>query len=294
MKLTNLSLLEGKAKICPKCGKQMTGFHYYYKGEWRCKKGSAEDANNTSTPSNAPQQVSTQVAAAPEETPKAVEPKKSKEVTPKQTISAWLDKQGITNYSFNEDGSIDVNGDVRFFDLRYYQIPVKFRNVSGSFEIIASVVQSLKNSPEYVGGDFIVSGNDISSLEGAPKKIEGDFDCSGNPLTNFNCSYGIQVGDTFIYDADASETSPETLESFHKTITHARRVDIGCNIKSHLLSVMMVRGLKELEITNNKLSQELHRAADIINKHLGTEDRDILLCQEELIDAGLAAHAKVK
>jgi hypothetical protein len=30
------------AKICDKCGKSMAGFHYWYKGGWKCKKSSLE------------------------------------------------------------------------------------------------------------------------------------------------------------------------------------------------------------------------------------------------------------
>lgn len=36
-------------KICDKCGNQMSKFHYWYKGEWRCKKSATDKSTNVST-----------------------------------------------------------------------------------------------------------------------------------------------------------------------------------------------------------------------------------------------------
>lgn len=40
--LVQLIEMARPAKICPDCGKSMSGNHYWYKGGWRCKKSSKE------------------------------------------------------------------------------------------------------------------------------------------------------------------------------------------------------------------------------------------------------------
>ena len=40
----------------------------------------------------------------------------------------------IENYTINSDGSIDVDGNVDIQDRKLTKLPLKFRNVSGSFD----------------------------------------------------------------------------------------------------------------------------------------------------------------
>lgn len=44
------------AKICDKCGHQMTGYHYWYKGGWHCKKSVRQDKEETATTKKQPKQ----------------------------------------------------------------------------------------------------------------------------------------------------------------------------------------------------------------------------------------------
>jgi len=72
---------------------------------------------------------------------------------------------GITNYTINPDGSIDVDRYVNFRDNNLTKLPLKFRNVSGYFDC---------------------HNNKLTSLEGAPLSVDGYFDCDYNQLTTLD------------------------------------------------------------------------------------------------------------
>ena len=108
-------------------------------------------------------------------------------------------KYGITNYTINEDGSIDVNGDVNLNRKGLTKLPLKFRNVTGNFNCSYNELTSLEGSPKSVGGKFNCNDNLLTSLEGSPKSVGGNFRCYNNLLTslegspkyiggNFNCN----------------------------------------------------------------------------------------------------------
>ena len=71
-----------------------------------------------------------------------------------EDIDAICRKYNIRNYTINEDGSINVDGNV---DLKYKKLtklPLKFKNVSGGFYCHDNQLTSLEGCPESVGGDF--------------------------------------------------------------------------------------------------------------------------------------------
>jgi len=91
----------------------------------------------------------------------------------------------IKNYIINEDGSIDVNGDVNLIGKRLKRLPLKFRNVSGNFDCSKNRLVSLEGSPEFVGGAFFCNYNNLTSLKGGPKKVYNIFNCSYNNIITF-------------------------------------------------------------------------------------------------------------
>ena len=93
-------------------------------------------------------------------------------------------KYGIENYTINDDGSIDVDGDVDLNRNGLTKIPLKFRKVSGYFCCSYNQLTSLSGSPSEVGGEFYCYDNKLTSLEGSPEKVGGYFDCSDNQLTS--------------------------------------------------------------------------------------------------------------
>jgi hypothetical protein len=107
-------------------------------------------------------------------------------------ISLICEKYGITNYTINPDGSIDVDGDVdlSFNDLT--ELPLRFNKVSGYFRCHNNRLTSLKGCPRWVGGYFNCNYNRLPSLEFSPEYVSDDFNCSYNKyLTNNYCDTEI-------------------------------------------------------------------------------------------------------
>lgn len=103
----------------------------------------------------------------------------------KQKIINWLDKHGITNYTINDDCTIDVDRDVNLTYKSLKKIPsfIQFGIVKGNFHCSYNELISLKGSPREVGGCFYCVINKLKSLKGTPKEIRGNFYCSKNNLT---------------------------------------------------------------------------------------------------------------
>jgi hypothetical protein len=127
-------------------------------------------------------------------------------------------KWHITNYTINDDESIDVDGNVFFHgNIKLTSIPLKFREVTGVFDCSSHGLKSLEGSPTSVGGDFNCSHNNLKDLKGSPRWVGGCFICVDNKLetlegapqwvgSNFDCGhnnlntlYGIVEVGTSIY-----------------------------------------------------------------------------------------------
>ena len=90
---------------------------------------------------------------------------------------------GITNYTINTDGSIDVGGYVNLIGTYLTKLPLKFRNVSGLFYCGHNELTTLDGAPESVGGSFDCTYNQLTTLEGSPQSASDMFNCSHNQLT---------------------------------------------------------------------------------------------------------------
>ncbi len=106
----------------------------------------------------------------------------------KQDIESICQKYGITNYTINEDGSIDVDDNVNLANKELDELPLKFRNVAGFFYCDHNKLVNLEGAPKSVGGSFDCSSNKLTSLEGGPQSVGGNFDCSINKLTTLEGS----------------------------------------------------------------------------------------------------------
>ena len=98
-----------------------------------------------------------------------------------ELIRKWLDEHKITNYTINNDLTIDVDGDIDLDCYKEEQLPdyIQFGKVTWAFRIFACYkLKSLKGCPKEVGGNFDCTFcSELASLEGAPEKIGGNFDC---------------------------------------------------------------------------------------------------------------------
>jgi hypothetical protein len=113
------------------------------------------------------------------------------------TIDEICNKYKIENYTINNDGSIDVDGDVDLSYEKLTELPLTFNKVSGNFNCSINQLTRLKGSPRWVGGWFSCSYNDLTSLEFSPDYVADDFSCRGNELTDLVGSPKEVGGDFF-------------------------------------------------------------------------------------------------
>jgi hypothetical protein len=109
-------------------------------------------------------------------------------------ISLICEKYNITNYTINDDGSIDVNGNVDLYYIELTELPLIFNKVTGYFDCGRNNLTSLKGSPVWVGGNFNCNYNRLPSLEFSPDYVGGWFDCCDNLLTDNYCDTEIGGG----------------------------------------------------------------------------------------------------
>jgi hypothetical protein len=110
------------------------------------------------------------------------DPLKNLSVGKRVQIVKWLDSFGITNYTINDDLTIDVKGDVELDHKSLTCFPsfIKFNKVSGYFDCANNQLTSLEGCPTIVGGSFYSSRNQLISLEGCPATVGGGFYCHDN------------------------------------------------------------------------------------------------------------------
>jgi hypothetical protein len=106
-------------------------------------------------------------------------------------ISLICKQYGIINYTVNDDGSIDVNGDVNLSWYKLTELPLSFNKVTGDFYCSHNVLTSLKGSPKWVGGYFDCYNNQLTSLEFSPEYVGTNFYCYNNDLTDNYCDTEI-------------------------------------------------------------------------------------------------------
>lgn len=95
---------------------------------------------------------------------------------------------GITKYKFNQDGTLDVFGDVNISKNNLLKLPFKFGKIVGNFDCSYNTLTSLENAPNIVKGNFDCSYNKLTSLENAPNIVKGGFVCYSNKLISLKGS----------------------------------------------------------------------------------------------------------
>jgi len=167
---------------------------------------------------------------------------------------------------FNEnEGEVEPSWDIRFPPFRVIdgEFKSRFMNVNGDFDGADIQLRSLKNSPPKVGQSFRCNSNKLQSLEGAPMIVGYNVWAYDNPiqhLKGIGKDYSVEINGFLDIDR--------------------------CPIKSHMLGILKIKKLDRIHFNFNR------KVRDIINKHLES-DRDILACQEELIEAGLKEYARL-
>jgi len=120
-------------------------------------------------------------------------------------------------YTINDDGSIDVEGDVDLSRKKLTKIPFNFGKVSGNFRCYDNQLASLEGSPNNVGGNFYCSNNKLKYLEGAPTTVGGHFYCYNNKLTSLEGAPTTVGGSFYCSDnlLQSLEGAPTTVGDFY-------------------------------------------------------------------------------
>jgi hypothetical protein len=109
-------------------------------------------------------------------------------------IESICKKYGIRNYTINNNGLVDVDGDVYLSDRKLDNLPLTFGTVTGFFICHYNQLTSLEGSPREVRGGFNCTNNQLTTLKGSPTEVGGDFNCHYNQLTTLEGSPGIVRG----------------------------------------------------------------------------------------------------
>ena len=181
-------------------------------------------------------------------------------------IESICKKYLIYSYTINDDGSVDVIGDVRLGSLKLTELPLKFNKVSGHFYCHSNKLTSLEGCPEWIGGNFYGEYNKLTSLEGGPKIVEMSYDCLNNNLTTLK-GCPEKVGSAFHAGSNQLteiEFCPKecrvidlsnnyNLHSIKKFPEKCMRVDFSWTNLRTLDCLGNVEGLEEVYVANSPL-----------------------------------------
>ena len=191
----------------------------------------------------------------------------------------------IVDGKFTKDGSkLKVGFDFYCDNNQLESLKGCPQTVGRDFYCDQNQLKSLEGCPQTVGRNFYCRNNQLESLKGCPQTVGGGFNCSYNKLKSlvgcpqtvgggFNCSYN-------------QLTSLSKIDLYiHEIYGEANFMNNP--IKSNVLGLLKIRGLKKVEFDDFKLEK-------IINKYLpNASTKDIDDCKLELIEAGLEEFAKL-
>lgn len=200
----------------------------------------------------------------------------------KKRVKANCDFLDIRNYTINNDGTVDVNGNLNIYLTRdkvkkgeqhnilinfnkingdvdinlqwrkagragQGQLPFTFNEVTGNFHANHNMLETLIGCPKKVGGCFDVRSNRLHTLEGSPETVGGYFCAIGNSLHDLKGAPKY-VGGNF----DVSDNGLKTLEGL------SPRID------------------GTLDFNNNKITSfDYYTDCEVV--HTGLEDNPIYL-----------------
>lgn len=131
----------------------------------------------------------------------------------------WCNKY-IRNdkWKLNENGRVDVQGNVIISNKNLSEIPVNFGYVTGDFSIYKNNLKNLRGCPVEVGGKFFCGLNPFETLEGCPKEIGGNFNAYGIPYSFIkdNIKYIPNVNIYYDYNRKLFSDEMESLKLVDK------------------------------------------------------------------------------
>lgn len=198
-----------------------------------------------------------------------------------ELVQYWIDKNKINSTSFHirDDGSIDIlDDDFVISDVLLNEdgeFPIKI-NSSHRLTIFSNKFSSFKNFPTVIACEhpkqfslrlFNKLCINLKSLEGCPTHLEGIVDLHNGP-----------------------KLSLSRIDKYIKRIQTA--LYVPNEYKGPMLSILKIKELQWVDTLGGTAAAPLARACDIVSTHL-VKDRNIMDCQEELMNAGLEEYAQL-
>lgn len=103
----------------------------------------------------------------------------------RKVIRFKLNQLHVNNsFRLNDDGSIDLFGDVSVACLGLKELPIRINEVQGYFDCSGNNLTTLKNAPKAVMRHFYCRNNLLKTLEGCPEIIGGAMYAETNNITS--------------------------------------------------------------------------------------------------------------
>ncbi len=218
-------------------------------------------------------------------------------------VENWLHKNNasVDELKITDDGVINAK-EIIIANTPLGKFPVQFGQVI-SFKINKTNLTSLHGSPSKVT-HFNCNTNKLTNLIGGPSQVDGQYACRQNSLTSlegaptsvgkdFNCSYNqltsLEHVPRQVDSIMCIENPIAHFRNIHKMITVKGGAEIPGTPVPGIICWILVPGIQFIDL-DDQGTEKLTPVQNILNKHIRT--KDILACQEELIDAGFGAWAK--
>jgi hypothetical protein len=164
-------------------------------------------------------------------------------------------------------------------------LPEHFK--SEAFSCVDNKLKDLIGGPISGMKYYYATNNElISPLKGAPEKVEV-FHVSKNKLTTFE---GMPI-EMAALSIGANPIIQISGISKHIKILGNLYIDFIDNVG--YLDLFKIKDFSYINFGRNNMDNTTKQVFEILNKHLKSEDKDILECQEELITNGLRRFAKI-
>lgn len=201
----------------------------------------------------------------------------------------WKGNGSVPPYTLTPDGLINIDCYIQIapriviprlshLNVKIDRLPdgIRFNSAGDSFAIGDNDLVTLEGCPRFVKGDFYAGNNQLTSLEYAPENIDGRAHFTNNPI---NSLHNIH----------------KHMKTINGSIKFADLQSGTCPIKSHVLGLLLIRGLRRAVLSTGFENEKLKVVEDIINKYLPNDKgrASLIDCQNELIEAGFEEFAQL-
>lgn len=177
----------------------------------------------------------------------------------------------IGRYIINEDGSIDVDGNVIIRHANLKRIPFKFGRIYGDFTCSGLELMTLKGSPSYVSGSFVCKANNLTSLKHGPKYVGINYDCSVNKLQTLD-GCATEVGRDLLCNNNCLinlEGSPEVIQGYFNCKNNKLKTLVGSPKELYGRFHVSHNLITNFEGSPQKISGEIYATSTFLNNLYG-------------------------